>query len=239
MKLIVLVLCVLLERYGSHVDRIRRFDWFQSWTHYLVPYIPAHSPLVILACMVLPILLCMKLCFLGVSLLTGGLGVLILQGVIFFFCLGPQHFFQPPTNDDFDAEHYFEVLNRQWFGVIFWYLIGGVWGAVIYRLLDLLREERRLELIAHRLLQYMDWIPVRLTSLLYLLIGNFQQAYPFFITESRTGVSKNQILLAGCGLLAARQDEQQEIYYPQAFQLVWHATVLLLVLLAFMNLAAW
>jgi AmpE protein len=238
MKLFVLVICMLLERYGEHFDRIRRFDWFRSWTRFLVTWLPTQSSLFLMGCIFLPILLGLKFLFLIVGILTGSWGVSVVQGFIFFFCLGPQNLFQTPLVEaDFDPEMYFEKLNRQWFGVIFWYLLLGVWGAVIYRLLDLIRAEGRMELLAHHLLQYLDWIPVRLTSLLYLLIGNFQQAYPFFIRESGTGVAKNQVLLTGCGVLAAQQENEQEVSYTQALQLVWHATILLLVVLAFKTLA--
>lgn len=62
------------------------------------------------------------------------------------------------------------------FAVIFYYLIGGPLAALTYRLLVLTAEQAQLPPmagIATRTLHILDWLPVRLLSISFALIGNF------------------------------------------------------------------
>lgn len=62
------------------------------------------------------------------------------------------------------------------FAVIFYYLIGGPLAALTYRLLVLTAEQAQvapLAGIATRVLHVLDWLPVRLLSISFALIGNF------------------------------------------------------------------
>ncbi len=62
------------------------------------------------------------------------------------------------------------------FAVIFYYLIGGPLAALTYRLLVLTAEQAQLPPmagIATRALHILDWLPVRLLSISFALIGNF------------------------------------------------------------------
>jgi AmpE protein len=167
MKLFIIVVCMVFERYGENFERLRCFHWFYAWTRLVQASVTTASSPLLLTTVLFPIL--MVLWFIHYSLgawFWGGLD-LILEGLIFFYCLGPQNLFNAqPSSEAFDAELYFEKVNRQWFGVMFWYIVTGIWGAVIYRLLDLATTEPRLEGPAGRLLQYLDWIPARLTALL-------------------------------------------------------------------------
>jgi hypothetical protein len=70
-------------------------------------------------------------------------------------------------------------------------------------------------------------------------VGNFQQPYAFLLGNCWTGVEKNQTLLAGCGLRAIGNEEQDAVYMADAQQLVWRALILFLACVALMTLAAW
>ncbi|HHX33737.1 MAG TPA: regulatory signaling modulator protein AmpE [Gammaproteobacteria bacterium] len=62
------------------------------------------------------------------------------------------------------------------FAVIFFYLIGGPLAALIYRLLVLTSEQTQWPQAAGkatRLLHILDWLPARLLSISFALIGNF------------------------------------------------------------------
>lgn len=83
-----------------------------------------------------------------------------------------------------DPEGLFEAVQSHllwqgfqgFFAVIFYYLIGGPLAALAYRLLVLTAEQgqhRGLAGIATRALHILDWLPVRLLSISFALIGNF------------------------------------------------------------------
>ncbi|ARN73018.1 regulatory signaling modulator protein AmpE [Oceanicoccus sagamiensis] len=70
---------------------------------------------------------------------------------------------------------------ERWFAVVFWFLLLGPVGAVIYRLLylaarnDSFQEDDR-QLALHWL-HYLDWVPARLLALSFSLTGNFVNSF--------------------------------------------------------------
>lgn len=76
-------------------------------------------------------------------------------------------------------------INFRYYGaVIFWFVIFGVCGALGYALIrnfaDLTRNEpesafRKHKKVLHKTLYWLDWLPARIVSFGYLIIGNFSQ----------------------------------------------------------------
>lgn len=69
--------------------------------------------------------------------------------------------------------------HTRYFGVIAWFIFFGPFGALFYRLTHLYREacakdgfDEHLPLV-EQLIHWIDWIPARLTSLLFLMTGDF------------------------------------------------------------------
>ena len=74
----------------------------------------------------------------------------------------------------------FQNALRRWFGVLFWFLVLGPWGALLYRLAALASEgsySRKLPAEAAEgariLLQLLDWPVAQLLTLSLALVGNF------------------------------------------------------------------
>lgn len=76
-------------------------------------------------------------------------------------------------------------INFRYYGaVIFWFVIFGVCGALGYALIrnfaDLTRNDpesafRKHKKVLHKTLYWLDWLPARIVSFGYLIIGNFSQ----------------------------------------------------------------
>ncbi|MFM2486588.1 cobalamin biosynthesis protein CobD/CbiB [Celerinatantimonas yamalensis] len=78
-------------------------------------------------------------------------------------------------------------LAHSWFGVLFWYALGGVYGALVYRLIDILHQcwNRKKPTFGHFgqpvdiIHQWLCWLPDQLISLLMCCFGamgkNWQQ----------------------------------------------------------------
>lgn len=73
--------------------------------------------------------------------------------------------------------------QSRYFGVIFWFILFGPFGALFYRLTHLYyctclteENEEHLEKMTH-LLHWVDWAPVRITSLLFLVTGDFVNGF--------------------------------------------------------------
>lgn len=249
MKLLVIVLCLLGERFLVHAASHKRFNWFSVYINSVARLLSKisllSSPWIILAFILLP--------FVGIVFFTlyffsssvyGTVG-LLLNLIVVYCCIGPGNPFYPvhASADDGASRdkvaEYLEQANGQLFAVLFWYIILGPLAALIYRFISQSRHQQLLNKAASRLTNLLDWLPARMTVLLYLLVGNFQAGLRDFSKLFFKTPSNNQTLLGVCGLQALNTSEAESAKMAQAEKLVEHAVILLLVSLAFFTLAAW
>jgi len=107
----------------------------------------------------------------------------------------------------------FIAAHERIFSVIFWFVVLGPLGAVLYRLIDLfsMREELGLTDIALKIKQAMDWIPVRIFTFIFALGGHFTEVFAVWKTGFSKGLDSNENLLADCGLAALDVMEEDKI----------------------------
>lgn len=94
----------------------------------------------------------------------------------------------------------------QYTTVLFWYLLAGGVGALLYRFLYEMSQAWNIKQAAYRhfgrpvswLCFYLQWIPVRLTAVLLMLVVNLKNAFRA-IRGLKGGVSAHTLLLAICG----------------------------------------
>lgn len=247
MKLLVILLCLLSERFLIHSLSYHRFDWFESYYKYINNFtsknnFPKNTAFQLFL-IIMPILIVVGLVYLILSPLLFGLLGLLFNIVLFYYCLGPKNPFYPMTNED-NAEQqnpslYFSEVNNQLFSVIFWYVVAGPLAALLFRLVSLGRKIDSVSLLAKDLTELLEWIPARLTVLLYLLVGNFQSGLKRFSDYFIAKPEFNEQMLSDCGLLAVGGNDLDEVPMPVAETLVEHAVTVLLVFIALFTLAAW
>lgn len=247
MKFIVIVLCLLSEKYLIHALSLHRFNWFKDYSTQVMKqtdkFAFMSSPWLKLLGLVLPLFLVtwLVLCLFG-GFLFGFVG-LVLNLLIFYYCLGPKNPFYPSTEKkgkmQADASDYFSEVNGQLFAVIFWYIFTGPLGILVYRLVSLSQALKPIGFQARLLTDLLDWLPARLTALLYMLVGNFQRGLVHLVSRFLSAPAKNNKLLEDCGLASAASQEGGEVPMAVAEQLVEHAVIVLLVFLALFTLVAW
>jgi adenosylcobinamide-phosphate synthase len=171
--------------------------------------------------------------------------------------------------------HAVVASHRHVFGVFFWFLIPiGPAGAVLYRIAEYLsrawsqpvhERSEPFSSFARQAFHVIDWIPARLTSLGFAIVGNFEDAIYAWRTYSRQWPDANDgvLLATGSGALGARLlgplAEPSSIEAlgagdagplpvgedctPRALQsavgLVWRAIVLWMILLLMLTIAVW
>ncbi|WP_028387630.1 regulatory signaling modulator protein AmpE [Legionella fairfieldensis] len=249
MKLLVIVLCLLSERFLVHALSYKRFYWFSSYFDAIRQRLPQNSffstPAVGMIAVIFPVLFITGLVFLVFNHVLFGFIGLLLNLAIFYYCLGPENSFYPvrqemgEEHNEMEAGRYFAKVNGQLFAVIFWYIITGASGVLIYRLISLCRYQELTAKLAASLTNILDWIPVRLTVFLYLLVGNFQRGIHFFIQKLPSSPENNTEFLSEGGLLAARTSDNESVQMSYAESLVEHALIVYLVFIAFFTLVAW
>lgn len=165
-----------------------------------------------------------------------------------------------PENPEERARAVLESLlsesNTRLFAVLFWFMVLGPVGAVLYRLAQLLRaptaagegEEDAFQQAATRLQALLDWIPVRLVALGYALTGSFDRAYPVLRAGLRGPLAEmaaqNQRLLQEAGgeaILLSEADLsdplQARATVERASNLVFRTLVAFVAVLALLSIA--
>lgn len=246
MKLLVILLSLASERYLVHVLSLRRSKYLHAYCDALMQRLPVKgfmaNPYVLLAGVVLPLLVLLLLLLHFLSHGLFGLFGFILNLIVFYLCLGPGNPFYPERSDDADehaSARYFSEANGQLFAVILWFIIAGPVAVLLYRLIAICQDYARTEKPARLIIGCLDWISTRVTVLLYLLVGNFQQGFQYYRKHFFSPMIENQSLLEECGTLAAATKEGEAVDLPNAQTLVEHALVLYLVIVAAFTLVAW
>ncbi len=157
--------------------------------------------------------------------------------------------------------------HRYVLGPIFWFVILGPVGPVVYRAADLLAErwglrlepeKRAFALFAERAFFWIDWLPARMTAATFSIAGNFEDAAYCWRTQAAgwSRGSEGIVLASGAGALgvklggALREDgmlnQRPELgigedVSPEDLRgtvgLIWRALVLWLFLLLIVSLA--
>jgi adenosylcobinamide-phosphate synthase len=107
-------------------------------------------------------------------------------------------------------EETFKTALARLFGVLFWFMLAGVAGAVLYFLTLACREhwqgEPAFGAFAARIAGWLDWLPARAAAFGFAIAGNFQDALESWRTQAETwgDVSEGALLAAAGGALGAR-----------------------------------
>jgi len=166
-------------------------------------------------------------------------------------------------------EHALASSHRQMFAVIFWFVLLGPAGAVLYRLASVLqfkwgeREDAEFGdfgLFAARFFELYDWLPVRLTALCFAVVGDFEDAVYCWRAQAQTWMNPTQgiLLASGAGALGVKLgeslhregnvefrpelgvgDDADPDYVESAVSLIWRTLVLWLAILVLMYLGKW
>lgn len=162
-------------------------------------------------------------------------------------------------------ERLFGHSLRQTFGVLFWFVLLGPAGAVLYRLSSIL--SRRWSEASPgfrdapgRIFHALNWLPARLTGLTYAMAGNFEDAMVCWRTQAAVWPDQEEgvVLSAGAGAMGVKLGqpvhfaglnvEREEIgmgddpdadQIDSAVSMIWRALVVWLMVGLLLMVAGW
>jgi len=237
MTFITLLLCLALERFSHRGNFLRRFNWFEQyvakindltkdkeWTQlHFIPLLLVILPIVVVIAAVY---------FLSAAFVHGLLAFLIGIGVL-FYCLGPVNIFDSKEVH----QTIFWQANESLFAVIFWMSLLGPIAALVYRLVErsahIHASYPALGKAAHQIRALLDWLPVRLFSILSALAGNFVQTSQFCLDYLLRDVSFNRELIEKSGRIALGLDDSAQLTtdnYTAALKLIDRNLILFLII---------
>ncbi len=181
---------------------------------------------------------------------SGLLLTLCAKSTVLWFSLGSYVLHERHT--DVTPTIWFYTLHHRLFAVLIWFVLLGPCGALLYRLtMDLytLTQETNHPLATQQtLLQrgvaLLDWIPVRITLLLYALAGNFGDGIHFLLQHCFARPADNiQVLVAGAQTaFAIPNDADTPLDIEQIMhvtRLVEYAIVILVGVIGIFSCGAW
>lgn len=152
------------------------------------------------------------------------------------------------------------------FAPIFWFVILGPAGALLYRLAHLAKTEWHSEdetlfnHFARKAFEFLDWLPARVTAGSFAVVGDFEDAVYCWRTQAETWPDKilGIVLTSGAGALGVKVgeplthgdhlvfrpeigmgDEADADYLQSSIGLVWRVLVLMVGLLLLLTFAHW
>lgn len=143
--------------------------------------------------------------------------------------------------------------NDRLVAVMFWFVLLGPLGAVLFRASTLLKEQTvmvpdRFGQSVHDLFWVLNWVPARLCILGYALAGNFIDTVSYWRSLNDFWRRDSDELLVASGVGALRQDlrggiSDADTFFMQgvihAMALVKRTIIVLITVLAVMTLAGW
>ena len=95
MSLLVIVICLLSERYLVNTVAHNRFNWFMLYSKAILPVFSKLSPSLLLTMIVLPPVVVVGIFLHAVNHIFFDVMGLLLSVVIFYYCIGPINPFYP------------------------------------------------------------------------------------------------------------------------------------------------
>ncbi|MFC5576774.1 regulatory signaling modulator protein AmpE [Lysobacter niabensis] len=111
----------------------------------------------------------------------------------------------------------FQNALRRWFGVLFWFLLFGPWGALLYRLTVLACEGSFARKLPHEaaygarmLLKILDWPVAQLLTLALALVGNFDTVLGAWREAGGASFTLSHAFLDAAGRASVRSELAEE-----------------------------
>jgi AmpE protein len=293
----VVIALVLGHVAPSLASAVRDYGWYRQWLHWLGARNPSdgfwrgrHG--IVLA--LLPPLLVVALFQLALDKPLYGLAGLVFAIAVLFYSWGPRdldldveaivdapdpaarreaaaRLALPGAAPSLDApslvEAVFRNAQRRWFGVLFWFLLLGPVGALLYRLTALACEEGAADapsetrIGARRFLLLLDWPVAQLMTLALALVGDFDTVVGAWKDKGGASLRFDADFLAAAGRASVRTELADEamdyadhgVVAPgvlvavmgelpelrDAMSLVWRILLLWMVVLALFVIAGW
>ena len=206
-KLVAILLVLVLCRFLPEAARLRDFSWWRAWVERMAVSSAQAAPVV---CILVPVLLCALLQWALHGVLFG-LSAFLFADAMLFYCWGPRDLERDveaiekaPDSERraaaaqalrtegqqaelaFEAQALvaatFEAALKRWFGVLFWFILLGPAGALLYRLLQMstftpalaehpgAAQTRRVALL-------LDWLPAHFVALALAIGSNFDAVF--------------------------------------------------------------
>ena len=157
--------------------------------------------------LVVPILFITSIFFSIIFHIFGSFGYWVMSLVFFWYCIDARDLKKQP----YSAVGAVDLLTKVYqalYGMIFWFTLFGPVGLVLYYVTKFFNtyfqqhqssEAKELGFYAQRILAILDWIPMRLFTLSFALVGHFSNVFKVWAKSLLDGFDLEMSLITHCG----------------------------------------
>ncbi len=232
-ELIITFLILYSTNLGSKVQAGKLFDAYLKVVESLIDSLNIKMALVRIIILLAVFSLIIAIVYLLLSKLFAVLGF-VFALFILFCCFSEVHF----SIDD----SLLVILNQaihQLFSVLFWYLIFGPPGAVLYVLNDhicQMHANEKISAYAKQIQLWLDWLPVRLLAFCFALIGHFTAVSQVWLKRVLSFPQENELFLLNCFDAASAKEhlvgKESGILSEYLIKLIYRSLVVWFILIA-------
>lgn len=188
---------------GKALDRFRSVSWLKTYTAKiddLIAKAGINQGYFIVLIQFVPLVIATIALYLLTGLILGYIGKFLFVTAALIYFLGN-------TKIDQHTSEYV-IAHERSFGVLFWFALLGMPGALMYWFLvaskqqsdDPLAQSADTNAALTRLHAIAAWVPVRITGFIYALVGNFTAGFNCWLGCMRNPSMPGSELLQECGL---------------------------------------
>lgn len=210
MTLLLILIAIGVQRFLQFSSQPFHVDWiggYYRWCERKIEYVTEGHGLLGFGILVVPMLFIASIIFSIMFHVFGSFGYWVVSLVLFWYCIDARDLVKQPYSGVGPVNLLIEVY-RALYGMIFWFTLFGPVGLVLYYVTKSLNsyfqqhlrsEAKELGFYAQRVLAVLDWIPVRLFTLSFALVGHFASVFKLWMKSLLGGFDVEMSLITQCG----------------------------------------
>lgn len=238
MRFLIIVFCLLSEKFIPHHLQKLRTTWLEHYSQLLKKHLPAKildsSNISLYLAVVVSLVLIANLFSLGHYAGFNLIFKPIFDFLVFYLCLGEHNlFFMNANSKNFlKPQDYILAINQEFIAIILWFFIFGPAGALIYRVTIYFSEIQEHAIKIKDTKELIDWLPSRISAFLFLMVGHFQPGISSYLKNVITGPAENSNFLLGIAEDALSTKDLDKTPVAKLEELFTHSCLLLIFILA-------
>ena len=193
MKLLALIIAYLISHVIPKPQRFRNFSWYKSWMAWFDSKVGIkNKEITILVTIAIPVII---FCMAINGLVYSQVGSLIVAVLVLSYCIGPESLEEDVESSEMHTKlgipknagipllikRLTQVSLHRWFGIIFWYMVLGIAGALIYRLSErhnaMTQDGHENKLITAKLMQILNYPVAWMMVISMAIASDFERIY--------------------------------------------------------------
>lgn len=248
MSISIIIICLVLQRLFLFDRFAYQLHWLEVYFHWIinkVEYVMEGHAIVGVLILLMPLVIVFNLLFILVYHFFGIVTYYIVNLIFVWLCIDGRDLVKKPYPLARGADLFIFTYERL-FAVIFWFVVFGPAGLILYTatisLRNFLLAESHQNLLSYvlKLKAVLDWAPIRLLGLSYAVVGHFSSVSKMWSTHLTTGLSTDSRLAVeyGCAALGVSESALDQVQ-TEAIQLINRALAFWLLVIALITLVFW